>query len=266
MLFQNASRIARALVVLGVVCLAAEAQAKDLLSENFDGLTLKDSTSPTEQAAPAVWTDVPPADWTRDNTTTPIGNPVEFQGWTFVNKDWWVRTAGDQNRSSFAAGQNTVAVADGDEYDDGTNVDPDQFNVFLATPGINLGSLVKNSVNISFDSSFRAEGNQTGTVDVALQSGVPGPLNWTNVFKYDSTTLADGLTINERVSINFDNPATGGVGAPTMYVRFGNTRGGNNWWWAVDNLSITAQAVPEPSSFVLASLMGLGLLKARRRS
>jgi hypothetical protein len=51
-----------------------------------------------------------------------------------------------------------------------------------------------------------------------------------------------------------------------MYVRFGNTRGGNNWWWAVDNLSITAQAVPEPSSFVLASLMGLGLLKARRRS
>jgi hypothetical protein len=136
----------------------------------------------------------------------------------------------------------------------------------LATPGINLGSLVKNSVNISFDSSFRAEGNQTGTVDVALQSGVPGPLNWTNVFKYDSTTLADGLTINERVSINFDNPATGGVGAPTMYVRFGNTRGGNNWWWAVDNISITAQAVPEPSSFVLASLMGLGLLKARRRS
>jgi len=242
MLFQNASRIARALVVLGVVCLAAEAQAKDLLSENFDGLTLKDSTSPTEQAAPAVWTDVPPADWTRDNTTTPIGNPVEFQGWTFVNKDWWVRTAGDQNRSSFAAGQNTVAVADGDEYDDGTNVDPDQFNVFLATPGINLGSLVKNSVNISFDSSFRAEGNQTGTVDVALQSGVPGPLNWTNVFKYDSTTLADGLTINERVSINFDNPATGGVGAPTMYVRFATpvvaTTGGGPW--------ITSASPPRP--------------------
>jgi len=268
MLFQNASRIARALVVLGAVCLAAEAQAVTLLSENFDSLPLKDSVSPTEQAGTAVWTDVAPDGWVRDNSTTPIGNPVEFQGWTFVNKDWWVRTAGDQNRSSFAAGQNTVAVADGDEYDDGTNVDPDQFNVFLKTRPVSMAGHKANSVNISFDSSFRVEGNQTGTVDVAFVCGGcldPNP-TFTNVFKYDSTALTDGETINTRVSIDVNNPAGVGVGAPEMIVRFGNTRGGNNWWWAVDNVAITAQVVPEPSSFVLASLMGLGLLKARRRS
>ena len=121
-------------ILTGAFC-ASNAQAQiTLLSEDFEGVQLKDASSPTEQAAPAAWTEVPPAGWNRDNSTTPIGSPVEFQGWTFMKKDYWSTTAGDQQRSTFAAGQGVVAVADADEYDDGTNIDDMLYNVFLETP------------------------------------------------------------------------------------------------------------------------------------
>lgn len=244
-------------ILTGAFC-ASNAQAQiTLLSEDFEGVKLKDSSSPTEVAAPAVWTEVPPTGWNRDNSTTPIGSPVEFQGWTFMKKDWWSQTAGDQQRSTFAAGQGVVAVADADEYDDGTDIDTAKFNVFLETPSIDLAGVAASTVNIKFDSSFRAEPTQIGKLYVSFDDGA----NYSEIFQYDSNVLEDGLTINEMVNVTANNPSSG-----KMKVRWGLVEGSNDWWWAIDNVSITARQIPEPSSLSLLGLVGLGLLKSRRRS
>lgn len=227
-----------------------------LLSEDFEGLALKDAVSSSETAAPAVWTEVPPTGWTRDNTDTPIGDPVEFQGWTFLNKDWWISTAGDQNRSTFTAGSGTVAVADPDEYDDITDIDTARFNVFLQTPAVDLTGIQANSVKLSFDSNFRSEVTQIGVLEVSYDGGA----NYSNVLTYDSAVIGDGTVVNELVDLSLANPEGG-----SLLVRWGMTQASNDWWWAIDNVSITGQLVPEPSSVLLASFLGLTLLAGRRR-
>ena len=86
----------------------------------------------------------------RDNRATPVGDPVEFLGWTFVDKDWWIATAnGGQGREMFTLGQGTVDVVDADEYADGTPIDPNLCNASLQTPVISLDGVPANSVRAS---------------------------------------------------------------------------------------------------------------------
>jgi hypothetical protein len=250
------TRLAALLTAL-LVCVTVESRADvTLLEQNFDGLTLKDATSPTETAAPSVWTEVPPAGWTRDNATLPLGNPVEFQGWTFLNKDWWVSTAGGQERGTFAAGSGTVAVADPDEYDDGTEIDPELFNAFLSTPAISLAGILANSVKVHFDSNFRAEVTQIGVLDVSFDGGT----SYSNLLTYDSATRGDGELIHGPIDLSVNNPSGG-----SMIVRWGMTKGSNDWWWAIDNIRVSGEQVPEPSSLVLSSMIALAALRMRRR-
>ena len=113
-----------------------------LFSENFDGLTLGPFVSSSESGGSgADWTDVPPTGWTRNNMATPEGGPPEFFGFTFLDKNSWIATAGNQDRDDFTKGTGTVMVADPDEYDDdaggGSVLGANQsFNVFLQTPPI----------------------------------------------------------------------------------------------------------------------------------
>ncbi|MEZ6118097.1 MAG: PEP-CTERM sorting domain-containing protein [Pirellulaceae bacterium] len=48
-----------------------------------------------------------------------------------------------------------------------------------------------------------------------------------------------------------------------MVVNFGLYDAGNDWWWAIDNVSVSA--VPEPSSLTLVVVSALGLFGLRRR-
>lgn len=247
--------LAASLAVTLMFVAGAVNAAETLLSENFDGLTLKDSTSPTEQNDSGVWTDEAPVGWVRDNADTPIGDPVEFQGWTFLNKDWWIATAGDQDRSTFTAGSGVVAVADPDEYDDGTDIDTGLMNVFLSTPSIDLTGIAASSVTLNFDSSFRAEVTQIGVLEASIDGGA-----FQNILTYDSSQLNDGETYNEAVSLPISNNEGGSV-----VFRWGMTQASNDWWWAIDNVQVTGELVPEPSSAVLALGMGLALVARRRR-
>jgi hypothetical protein len=258
MSFRAMKNCAAAMAVAFGLAIAAQATAVEtLLSEDFEGLALKDAVSATESAGTAVWTEVAPTGWTRDNTDTPIGDPVEFQGWTFLNKEWWISTAGDQNRSTFVNGTGTVAVADPDEYDDGTDIDTGLMNVFLETPAIDLTGIQANSVTLNFASNFRSEVTQIGVLDVSYDGGA----NYTNVLTYDSAAIGDGTVVDEIVNLPLSNPEGG-----SLMVRWGMTQASNDWWWAIDNVTVTGELVPEPSSLLLCSFLGLALLAGRRRN
>jgi hypothetical protein len=231
--------------ILALACMlggltAAHAQTLiPVLFEDFEDLPLKDATSPSETAAPSVWTDVPPAGWVRDNTTTPAGLPAEFFGWTFVNKEWWISTAGGQDRSRFTRGQGTVAVADADEYDDGTEIDDRLYNVFLSTPSIDLSGIPAGGAILSFDASWRNEETMDGILEVSYNGGT----TYETLLMYDSSDpvlLADEfLHVNEHLTFNLNNPNSG-----DMIVRWGLVEASNDWWWAVDNVSIGFEAEP----------------------
>jgi hypothetical protein len=164
-----------------------------------------------------------------------------------VNKDWWI-SADNQERSTFTKGEGTVAVADPDEWDDGTHPNSgfatdDFFNTFLTTNEVSLAGVDPGSVQVQFDSSWRDEccddgeaeaNNQTATITVSYDDGPPVEiLLWQSDqdlpnFKNDAT--------NETIVLNLDNPA----GASTMKLEFSLTNAANDWWWAIDNLRITA--------------------------
>lgn len=230
--------------------------AATLLSENFESLALGPYVSATESGGDGTdWTPTGPAGWVSNLSTTPIGNPVEFQGWTFHDRTSWIATEGDQERSVWTGGTGTVMVADPDAYDDGTNIDTGLYNVYMSTPSISLAGVLPGTVVVAFDSSFRSEATQIATLEVTFDGGG----SYTNLFTLDGNVLPDGQLFNDPVSVNVANP-----GAGSMQVRFGLTNGSNDWWWAVDNVVVSGNLVPEPSSAWLA-LLPLGWLLRRRR-
>ena len=177
-----------ATAVAVAVLFGPAAQAQDpvtIFSEDFEGVTL----GPNEDeglANEAAWTATPPSGWNLDNSGVPgFGNPDdngcnEFSGWTFVDRDWWVATAGDQNRSQFVNASGAVMVADPDEWDDCAHADSAANNWFDATsstPPISLNGITANSVTVAFDSSWRDEfdGNfhQSASLMVSYGGGTP---------------------------------------------------------------------------------------------
>lgn len=245
-------------ILAGGMFFSGTAHADVLFSENFESLTLQEAVSESEDLSLGdVWTDELPAGWTRDNTDTPEPDPEdptvgpeEFYGFTFVNKDWWIQTAGNQDRALFEDGEGTIMVADADEYDDQGKVDgrdldegggvgfPDAMNVFITTPSINLNGFDKNSARLIFDSSFRPYDMMTGLVDVSFDDGA----TWKNLVTLDLEAF-DGVNssldrVSEEITVSLGAPAS----AAAAKVRFALTDAGNDWWWAVDNIQVTANA------------------------
>lgn len=235
---------------------AAPALAVDLFTENFEGITLQPVvTFESELRERNAWQTVGndgPTGFTEINNTTSLGDNesgvMEFEGWRFVNKEWWINTAGDQNRSQFLNGSGIVAVADPDEWDDFGN--PDQgsegdllpengvFDSTLVTPAISLSSVNANdTLTLSFSSSWRDEDQQTATLTAVYDVGDPVEIHrWTS----DSAdiTFKDDAE-NEQLAYEIDNiPA----GASSVQFEF-RLQGNNDWWWAIDNLRATTDSL-----------------------
>jgi hypothetical protein len=252
---------AGAAILAGGMMFSGTAEAQ-LFSEDFDGLALGPFVSGTESGGDGTdWTNVVPAGWTRDNGSTPAAGPAEFFGFTFLDKNSWVATAADQDRTSFTKGTGTVMVADADEYDDSGDIDPDQFNVLIRTPTISTAGIAANNLRLNFDSSFRPYDGMTGLVDVSFDGGT----NFSNVLTLDTASTPGGASslarADESVSLLLNNPGNGGG----LVVRFQMANAGNDWWWAVDNISVLQ--IPEPATATLMGVVaaGIGLAAARRR-
>ena len=247
----------RSLTALAFAGSALSGSAATLFSENFESLPLGPYVSPTESGGDGTdWTDVAPAGWVRDQSTTPFGSPAEFFGWTFHDRQSWVNTEGDQDRGLWAGGSGTVMVADPDAYDDGTDIDTGLYNVLILTPAISLSGVLSNSVFINFESSFRSEATQIASLEVTFDGVL-----YSNLLTLDGNVLPDGQSFNDPVSIAVANGSSG-----TMSFRFSLLNGSNDWWWAVDNIVVTGDVVPEPSAGILALLTVAGLAARRRRA
>jgi MYXO-CTERM domain-containing protein len=193
-----------------------------------------------------------------------LGGPPEFFGFTFMDVNAWIATEENQDRNSFTKGSGAVMVADPDAYDDDAgngNVlgENKTFNVLMSTPPIDLTGIAAGTVALNFDSSFRPHETLTGLVDVSFDGGA----NYSNLLILDAANSGGDSSLsraNESLSLPIDNP-TGG----SMLIRLGMADADNDWWWAVDNVVVTGNPVPEPSSIALAGLAVAGLAVAGRR-
>ncbi|MHC4499220.1 MAG: LamG domain-containing protein, partial [Planctomycetota bacterium] len=206
-----------------------------VLAEDFEGLELGPNVDETV-AGDEVWTKTAPEGWTLDDSSVPgLDNPdhgvTEWAGWSFADNDWWA-SVDDQRRSEFELAIGTVAVADSDEYDD--KGDPvGTYNAFMSTPSIDISDLEAGSVELMFDSSWRPESSQTASITASYDGGDPIEVmlwvsNSGSPFYHDHNT-------NETVTVPLDNPE----GAQNVVLTFGYYDASNNWWWAIDNVSVS---------------------------
>jgi len=193
-----------------------------------------------------------PFGWSKQ-TNLPQSEPA-YNGWTQLDKDFWIAQQGDQSRALWELGQGTVAVMDPDAFDDfstiNDGVEPEHnLEAYTTLPAIDLTDVTANTIKLDFDSSFRPESQsntneehpewigQTGLIDVSFDGGA----TWTNVlYKNSETEGGDGSTehCNEHLTVDIANP-TGG----TLLIRLGIANAQNNWWWAVDNIVVTGNSV-----------------------
>ena len=77
--------------------------------------------------------------------TRPMALPWNSLGLRFLIRKPGSRPPAIRGRDSFTLGKGNMVVADADEYDDITDIDDDQFNVFLTTPVISLAGQAADS-------------------------------------------------------------------------------------------------------------------------
>ena len=207
-----------------------------------------------------------PEGWTRDNSKLLEGGSAEYNGWTWLNKEFWVAQQGDQNRTNFELGEGTMLVADPDAHDDFIDNGGHQgaaclavqeigpecglFTASVSTPQINLRNVEENTAVLEFASSWWDEDTQSaeGRVEFFAADGSSIEervlLRWESIsdsenFKPVAGPDGDGNTRNELITIDLENPAE----AAYMVVTFDMPYASNDWWWAVDNVKVTATTV-----------------------
>lgn len=221
-----------------------------LFLEDFDGLTLGpkvDEPAPGEE----VWTKTPPEGWSIDDTGVPgIEDPAtdgvtEWAGWSFPLYSWWIK-ADQQLRETFSKARGIVAVADPDEWDDRSHT-VGLYNTLLTTAPIALEGAAADSLFLKLDSSWRPEccddradldNSQTALITASYDGGTP-----IEVLRWDSTPGSPFFHAdnpNESITVLLRNPA----GASSVVLTFGLVLAENDWWWAIDNLVISAGVRP----------------------
>ena len=262
-------------------------------TENFDSVALgasqneRGSSIPAKittasstvgaNAVPNAFTNVPPANWAVDNSGTDAATlgdndegVYEWEGWSFADRDFWL-FADQQDRELFTKADGVLAIADGDEWTDLGDNRVDPLDTLLTTPSIDLTAVGPDGlVRVQFDYSWRPEPGQDAFVTATLSDGTivnvlslegSEDINGDNVTIFGSGAISglivpDGDQVNASLDLLFD-PGT----ATSMVLDFSYV-GGNNWWFAVDNVNVTA--VPEPATALMLGMALVGFAARRR--
>ena len=212
-----------------------------ILNENFNNLELFPAEDEAYGACgnsigPDVlgWTHEPPENWMIDNSNMPEVGTIEWRGWSFASMDFWV-DAEDQLRSQFIRADGTVAVADPDEWDDcGNAASFGSYNSILTSP---LIQLTGQPIHISFDSHYRQEAPQQVSLTVTNSSGEIIEM----LLHYSSDPGSDndsGDVLNQWLSFIVETDED------EIYFQWEMYDAGNNWYWAIDNVTIQSQTPP----------------------
>ena len=230
--------------ILGSTSFVVTADKNDLLpegvyfQEDFDGVELGAFVSESESNGDGTdWAAEGPSGWVmRKNAghgPTDGGDAVvEFDGWTFLDPVSWNATAG-QERSLFSKGSGVIAVADSDEYDDKADA---KFSASLSTPSIDISKASVNTLILQYDSSWRKEPH-IGSVSVSYDGG-----DQIELLKLDGNSPD---AYNDTVELELSNPS----GAKSAVISW-NYEGYNNWWWAIDNISVYEKVVQNTAPVV----------------
>jgi hypothetical protein len=246
-------------------------------TEDFESVTLGSSVNERIQLGkvtalntdavtvprPNSFTHTTPPGWTVDNSGIPaaaIGDNnigvFEWEGWSFATKEFSVFSA-QGDLGSFTKSSGPYAVADSDEFDDlGGGAAARPYNSVLETPAVDITGATPGSLMLKFDSAWNPEDNQKGIITVDYGSGESEVLRWESV----AGAFFHGKDLNETVLVSLNNPA----GATSMQVSFKYLDAGNNWFWAIDNISIGV--IPEPSSLAMALVASCAALGLGRRA
>ena len=227
------------------VRVVAQSKFATLLFEDFESMPLGPNIDEGVVGDAVVSVD-PPAGWSLDDSGVP-GNDdpdndgvTEWAGWGFADKDWWIETAGDQGRSTFTRGQGTVAIGDGDEWDDATHA-PGEMTSLLTSPVIDLDGVIASSMVLKFDSNFRPYDEMKGIITAKFDDSEPVEiLRWESNASSPNFKPENDLNRDEPVSIMIDNPE----GAKSLQLTFAYADAGNDWYWAIDNIELTAEVDP----------------------
>ncbi len=216
---------------------------------------------------PFDWSHDGPTGWERDNSDLIEGGADEYNGWTWLSKDFWIAEQGDQNRTRYELAEGTVLVADPDAHDDYINNGSQDaasclsvlefgpecglFTASVDTPEISLSGVTENSATLEFASSWWDEDTQSAESRVEYFNaagesiGSEVLLRWESISdsdNYKPVTDEDGNDArNELVVVDLNNPAD----ADSMVVTFDMPYATNDWWWAVDNIKVDAEVTGE---------------------
>lgn len=208
-----------------------------------------------------VWTEQAPEGWTIDDSGVPgfddetNDGVTEWAGWSFANKNWWTAVAGDQRRSEFDGGEGIVLIADPDEWDDQSHPSSEEngwYQTTIDTPEISLADLEEgDELMIQFDSSWRPEFDsnyrQSGRLVATFSDGSTEEIfewrsadgNVTEEFLAGSDTVANVYENGDKINdedLTFPIPFP--AGADSMTLQFEMFDAGNDWWWALDNITV----------------------------
>lgn len=190
-----------------------------------------------------------------------------YNGWRAIDVDRWVEEQGAQlGRSKFASRgvNNTVLLADPDAFHDFVegSAPADAFNS-IATRTYDLSGLDPTTLEIGIDWEFATFSSQRGVIEVRFGEGG----DWQTLLNLDSITLSSDILLDDQSSgTDSDGRTLKGVwrNVDGDFVASGNEvtlrisclTGGNDWWFAVDNISVSAS----PVTFVLGDANDDGAL------
>ncbi|MFD5726189.1 hypothetical protein ACFWMT_08790 [Streptomyces sp. NPDC058368] len=189
----------------------------------FDTLRPQLTARVDETGIPAAltgFTHTPPAGWSVENGAMGTGGMTEWRGWSFTTDEFWTAAERGQQRESNIRARNVFAVADGDEWVDKSS--SGTFDSTLVGPAwtVTGGS----TAVLRYTTLYRQAAPQKGEVSVSWDGGAPVTVK---TYTADTPSRAEAVTL--RVP----------SGATSARVRFRYT-GGNNWFWSVDGVTLSA--------------------------
>jgi hypothetical protein len=251
--------------------------------EDFEGLTLLSFLDGGVGTPPGDGTDYTAdvTNWEIDNSgMLTVSEEGAYQGFRAMDVQSWVNEQGGQQRSflneiSIFGSNNTVLVADPDAHDDyDIELDDDdplkefkEYNSYISRT-YDMSFFRNTTVNIEFDWECRVESTQRALVEASFDNGN----TWVTMLDVDSDDPAklaaldaDYLYLGTDHYASFnevDSYQFGGFGSELaafntnkMIVRIGLIDARNNWWFAVDNVRVTA----DPQAFIMGDANGDGV-------